>query len=344
MAQIPLLIYGTITESGSGVDTITVKLRNETTNETITGTTNSDGLYVLDASNFTSGYVDGDQITVYTIYQNFEGQATITVALPTYSYEQDIALSEVEDSEEIDYCTFQDVYDELDEKTATDIATTKLIKAIQRAEAQIDLRTGTSFKINTETDEVHSMNRYNADVSPEKLDLGYNFPQRSDRWGNINNRVKVNKTPLISITSLYKNGAASSSADSWTELTEQTGSSGDFIVMNKDAGIIDFVNNYPTFGERSWKISYTWGHNPDSTDRDIMARIRAVQRLTILLASKMVLSRKSSGAIFDSTRDIKIGTIEIKGAGTSTRQHMVEIQDEINDLWNTLGDLGVEVI
>jgi len=345
MTSTPLIIYGTVTESSTGVDTITVKARNETTNDTISTTTDASGQYVLDAANFTSGYADDDQITVYTIYKDFEGESSITVALPTATYENDITLSAVEDSDDIDYCTVQDVYDELDGKTASDIAAIKIVNQVQRAEALIDLKTDSSFKINTETDEIHNMNRYNADVSPENLDLGgWGYPQRADRSGWINNRVKVKKTPLISITSLSKNGAGSSSTDSWTALTEQSGSGGDFILTNKDAGIIDFVNNYPSFKARSWKATYTWGHDPDSTDRDIMARVRVVRRLTALLASKYILSRKSSGSIFDSTRDVKIGTIEIKGAGTSTSAHVRDMNVEIEDLWRSLGDLGIEVV
>jgi len=344
MVQLPLMIYGTVTESGTGVDAITVKARNESTNQTTTATTNSSGQYVIDAANFTDGYQDGDQITVYSIYSNFEGEETITVALPIYLYEQNLTLSTVSDSNEIDYCTVQDIYDELDGKTSSDIATTQVIKAIQRAEGLVDLKTDTSFKINTETDEIHTMNRYDTTISPEKLDSGYGMPQRVDRYGSINNRVKVNKTPLISITSLSKNGAGSTSADSWTVLTEQTGSGGDFIATHKDAGIIDFIDNYPSYKERSWKTTYTWGHDPDSTDRDIISRVRVVQRITILVATKTILSRKSSGSIFDSTRDIKIGTIEIKGAGQSTSTHISDINAELADLWNTLGDLGIEVI
>jgi len=345
MTSTPLIIYGTVTESSTGVDTITVKARNETTNDTITTTTNASGQYVLDAANFTSGYAEGDQITVYTIYNSFEGESSIIVALPTYLYENDIALTAVEDSEEIDYCTVQDVYDELDGKTTSDIAATKIIRKIQEAEGLVNLKTCTSFKVNTETDEINSMNRYSVDISPENLDLGGGgYPQRADRNGWINNRVKVKRTPLISITSLSKNGAGSSSTDSWTTLTEQSGSSGDFILTNKDAGIIDFVNNYPTFGARSWKATYTWGHDPNSTDSDIKARVVVVRRLTALLASKYILSRKSSGSIFDSTRDVKIGTIEIKGAGTSTSAHVRDMNDEIADLWRSLGDLGIEVV
>ena len=346
MAQASLIIYGTVTESSTPVNAITVKARNERTNNTTSVETNSNGQFVLDAANIEGGYLDGDQITVYTIYSNFEGQETVTVALPTYLYEQDIALSAIEDSEEIDYCTVQDVYDELDGKTSADIATTKIIKAIQRAEGQIDLKTDTSFKVNTETDEIHSVNRYNIEASPENLDSSSgSTPQRADRWGCAANRVKVNNTPLISITSLSTNSAAVVSADSWTELTQHTGTvGGDYMISSKDAGLIDFLTNYPSMGERRWKTTYTWGHDPDSTDRKIMARVRVAQRLTIVLAAKMILSRKSSGSIFDSTRDIRIGTIEIKGSGQSTSQHIGDMGSELADLWKSLGDLGVEVI
>lgn len=342
--QAPLIIYGTVTESGSGVNAVTVKARNESSNETITADTNSSGQYVLDASGFTNGYSDGDQITVYTIYSNFEGQETLTIALPTSLYVQNIALSAVSDSGEIDYCTVQDVYDELDGKTSTDISTDNIIKAVQRAEGLIDLRTDTSFKVNTVTQEIFALNRYSTEVSPEMLDIHQPFPQRTDRWGYTQNMVHLNNTPVISITTLEKNTAGPSAADSWTELDQQSGSGGDYILMNSDTGRVDFVSNYPTLGERSLRLTYTWGHDPDSTDRRILARIRVVQRLTILLAAKTVLSRKSSGSVFDSARDIKIGTIEIRGAGTSTSKHVSDMKVEEDELWNALGDLGVEII
>lgn len=343
MAQEPKIIYGTITESESAVASITVKARNETTNATQSATTDGSGNYNFDAANFSGGYALSDQITVYTIYQNFEGQGTTTLTAEP-AYQVDIALSAVTDSEEIDYCTVQDVYDELDGKTSSDIAATKVIRKVQEAEALVELKTNTSFKVNTATDEVHSFNRYNAESSPENLDLINPFPQRSDRWGFVQNRVKVNHTPIITITSLSKNNAAAVNADSWEELTQQTGSGGDYMISNYDVGSIDFLNNYPSIGERSWKVTYTWGHDPDSTDRDIMARVRAVRRITVLLASKSILSTKSSGSVFDSTRDIRIGTIEIKGAGQSTSTHIRDMQSELDSLWKALGDLGIEVI
>src|SRR3990167_3661527 len=246
MSQLPLLVYGQITESGSGVNAITVKLRNNSTNDVASTTTDSNGLYLFDLSDsslFANGYTNSQSITVYTIYKNFEGQTTFTIAIPLYGYEKDIALSAVTDSQLIDYCKVQDVYDELDAKTSSDISTAMIVKSIQRAEGLIDLKTNTSFKQITVTDEVHTVDRYSIETSPVYLDtISPLFNSRTDYWGaGLQNRVKTNYGPVVSITSLSTNSAGYGSADSWTALTQQTGSSGDYLIADANAGIIDFV-------------------------------------------------------------------------------------------------------
>ena len=72
--------------------------------------------------------------------------------------------------------------------------------------------------------------------------------------------------------------------------------------------------------------------------------LKIVERLTILLSSKQIITTKSTGAIFDTTRDIKIGAIELKGGAQSSSQYLVSIEPEIRDLWMELGELGIEVI
>lgn len=348
MTGIPLLIYGQITESGTGVNAITVKCRNETTNEVGTTTTDSGGLYLFDLSNtlsFPSGWTNGNQVTIYTIYSNFEGQETVTIALPLYGYEQNIVLSAVTDSELIDYCTIQDVYDELDAKTASDISTLRIIKAIQRAEGLIDLKTGTAFKEVTITNEVHTGDRYSLDTSPDQLDTIWGVNVRRDgTFNRYSNRVKTEFHPIISITSLSINQAGYSSADSWTALTQQTGSGGDYYLEDTKAGVIDFLTNFPNVGKRSWKVTYVYGYDRDSTDRQVISMLKVVERLTILLACKSIITTKSTGAIFDTTRDIKIGAIELRGGAQSSSQYLNSIAPEIQELWGELGELGLEII
>lgn len=349
MSSLPLIIYGQITESSTGVNAITVKCRNESTNEVGTTTTDSNGLYQFDLSDtvlFPSGWADGQKITIYTIYSNFEGQETITIALPVYGYEQNIALSAVTDSELIDYCTVQDVYDELDSKTASDISTERIIRSIQRAEGLIDLKTNTSFKSVTVTNEVHTGDRYNLDISPDYLDtLAIRTNSRRDSlMGVVTNRVKTDHAPIISVTSLSVNYAGADESDSWTALTEQTGSGGDFYLESKEAGIIDFLTDYPRTGKRSWKVTYTYGYDRASTDRGIVSLLKVVERLTILLACKSIITTKSTGSMFDSTRDVRIGSIEIKSGAQSASQFLNSITPEIQELWRELGELGIEVV
>ena len=348
-SQLPLLAFGQITESGSAVDAITVKLRNNSTNDVASTTTNSDGVYLFDLSDmskFANGYTDNQSITVYTIYKNFEGQTTFTIDIPIYDYQKDIALSSVTDSQLIDYCKVQDVYDELDAKTSSDISAARIVKAIQRAEGLIDTSTGTSFKQITITDEVHSVNRYTIETSPAYLDtINPPYSNRTDYWGSgTQNRVKTDYAPIVSITSLSTNSAGFNAADSWTARTQQTGSSGDFIIADADAGIIDFVNNYPRLGDRSWKLTYIYGYNGDSTDRRVISLLRVVERLTILLACKAIITTKSTGSMFDSMRDVRIGAIEIKAGAMSGVQYLRSIEPEITELWKEIGELGVEVI
>ncbi len=347
MVGIPYLSFGQTKENSIGVDTVIVKIRNETTNDILSTTTDSNGLYVVDLSDFTSGYADGDKITVYTIYKNFEGQETFTIALATSFFtEQDIDLSVVIDNELIDYCSVQDVYDRLDGKTNDDITTAVIVKEIQRAEGLIDVKTGTFFKRVTRTDEVHTVDRYSADTSPDQLDMGfYNQNSRRDSMtGFGSNRFKTDFKPVVSITSLSINQAAFTAADDFTVLTEQTGSGGDFTLEEPDAGIIDFINNFPRFGKRSWKVTYVAGYDRTSSDRKITSMLKIVEDICILLATQRIITTKSSGAIFDTTRDIKIGAIELKGGAKSSSEYLASIDPQLKELWKELGELGIEVI
>ena len=350
MANYPLLIYGQVTESGTATASATVKCRNNSTNNVASATTNSNGLFLFDLSDtslFPKGYTDGQTVTVYIIYQNFQGDITITIAIPIYGYEANITLSAVTDTYLIDYCTVQHVYDELDAKTSSDISVSRIVSAIQRAEGLIDTKAQRYFKQVTITNETHTLDRYSGEVSPDYLDtLNPNINDRHDRWlGQLINRVRVSRPPIVSVTTLQVNSAGVDAADSWTTLTEQTGSGGDFLIENTNAGIIDFVDNYPKTGKRSWRVTYVSGYNRDSTDRKILSLLRVVERLTVLLACKQIITTKSTGAMFDSTRDVKIGAIEIKAGAMSGVQYLKSIEPEIEELWKQIGgDLEVDVI
>ena len=238
------------------------------------------------------------------------------------------------------------MYDELDAKTASDIPTNRILNAIRRAEGLIDLKTGTFFTLVTRTDEVHTADRYNLDISPDFLDtVASTSTLRRDSWGaTVNNRVQTNFRPVNSITSLSRNDAGPTQADSFTALTEQTGSGGDFVLEDADAGIIDFLTSYPRIGKRSWKTTYVTGYDRDSTDRNVTKILNTVERLCILISSKAIITTKSTGSMFDSSNDVRIGSIEIKSGAVSSKAYIASIEPEITELWKELGDLGIEVI
>ena len=351
VSSLPLLVYGQVNESGSGVDSITVKVRNNTTNEVGTATTTSNGLYLIDigsGDSFPSGWADGQQITIYTIYKSFEGETTFTITLPAYGYEQNITLSAVTDSELINYCSAQDVYDELDGKTASDIESRRVINAIQRAEGLINSKTRTFFKQVTLTDETHTVDRNTVETSVDFLDTVASMSTlRRDAGlgGMASNRVKTKFGPIVSVTSLSYNQAGYSEADSWTVLTEQTGSGGGFIVEDRDARIIDFLTAFPRWGKRGWKITYVAGYDRDSTDEFVIAILKVVERLTILLSVKSIITTKATGGSFDSGRSVTIGKIQISSGSVSNMQYLRSIQPEIDELWAEVGGmLQIEVV
>ena len=341
------LLYGILydTDGTTPIASATVKGRNESTNKTISTTTNADGQYMLDFGNIEDGWTEGDLFTAYVRYTNYDDDVTVTSSADVPYSEQNLTLELVQDSDEINYCTIQDIYDELDGKTTSDISISRVLKSIQRAEGRIDNRTDTSFKVVTITDEVHTGDRYSLDTSPDQLDTFNSISSRADSMsGGILNRVQLNNKPLIAVSSFSRNSAGPSEADSWTALTEQEGSSGDFYVEDKDSSVIDFLSDYPRFGKRSWKCSYTYGYDPTSTVRRTQMILKLVERLCITLTSQMIITTKASGSIFDSDRDVKIGTIEVKAGSKSSATYQSSLKIEIDELWRELGDLGIEVI
>ena len=62
MPDFPSIITGTITSTSRSVGGITIQLKNLSTNENLTTTTETNGGYVFDAANFASGYTLGDTV------------------------------------------------------------------------------------------------------------------------------------------------------------------------------------------------------------------------------------------------------------------------------------------
>jgi len=320
MTNTSYLLIGTVTDSNSAaISGGTVVARDTNLDQSTTAVTNSSGQYVIDLANLTSQWTAGDTVVVSIDWGNEDAEEVVVLATSPTTQNLQTAVKTVSTGTPT-YCSVQDVYDELDGKTSTDISTTRVTNAILRAEALIDRRTGTSWKINTVTNETHSFHRYNAWGTVEE-------GLRSDISSTTFDTVRLNHYPIVSITSLSKNGAGTGSADSWTALTEQSGSGGDYEV-NYDTGDVTFIKSFPRQGLRAWKASYTYGASTVPAD---------VERLAILLAVRQVLTTKSSGALFDNTSNIRIGEISLTLGASSVSSYLRDLQSEMDDLWEQLG-------
>ncbi len=155
--------------------------------------------------------------------------------------------------------------------------------------------------------------------------------------------IKLRNRPLISISSLGINIATATEADSFTALTEQTGSGGDFI-KDVRAGTVTFISNPPKWGKkRSFKITYAWGLDRSSTDRKDVMKREIVRELCVLLSVRQVLTAKHSGAHFDTQEDISLESISTTIVSTKVVAYLAMIKERVIDLWASIGVFNVDM-
>jgi len=326
------MISGTVydTNGSTPINGATVRARNETTNSIISVITDSSGNYVLDAANFSSGYLETDKVTVYVIYTNYDASATLDIA--NDEHEADLTLTAIADSSLIYYCTVQDVFDELD-ISDSDLTAQRVIKAVQRAEARINEHTQTTFTSTTVT-EYYDFNQYNSVKSPEQM-FYLGTTSRRDYWNtNFNNKFKLKQFPIVSVTSLSKNTSSAGQTDSWTALTEQSGSGGDFEI-DKITGWVTFMTNIPRYGQRAIKVIYVYGY---------AIVPKQVERLTILLAVSDIVRMKASSASFNNSENITISELSISNGAGSVSLYLKNLKDEIKEAWEEVGIFNAEMV
>lgn len=328
--NLPYPVYGKVYDTdgttlmGAGV---TVKIRNNTTNELSTTTTNSASEYALDCANFASGYDNTDKITVYTYSKNLYVETTFNISSNKHNY--NLTLETVSDSTLINLTKVQFVYDELDSIGESDIPAIRIIRVIQRAESEIQEHSGISFSSQTATQEIYDINQYNTYFSPERLQEVSNVG-RNDFW-NVQeaDRVYLRRRPIISITTLQRNTSSPSQSDSWETLTEQTGSGGDYVLTDeaKASGFIDFVSKKPVFGKRRMRITYKYGY------ADVPKNI---ERLATLMAVRDIVISKISNSFFSSVHPISLRGIMVDRTAAFA-QYLSKINEEIDRLWVSIG-------
>ena len=330
--NLPYSIWGLVYNTDSSLigTGVLVKARNNTTGEIVSDNTNSSSEYALDLGNLTSGYELTDSITIYVYAQSAYVEYTFLVSSNLHHF--DLTLVTLTDSTLIKgYTTVQRVYEELDDAGSSEVSARRVINALLEAEREIDERSGMSFSSTTTTQEIYDWNQYTTNMSPERLNYVGGDNTRSDYWNvAVRDRLWLRNRPIVSITTLQRNTAGESSTDSWATLTENTGTSGDYVLtpVSKSAGYVDFVGNRPRNGKRAVRITYLHGYS--TTPKNI-------SRLATLLAVKSIVLTKISRSFFDSPSSISLRGIMIDRSGAS-QGYIKMLNEEIDRLWKGIGE------
>jgi len=263
MAGIPFVINGTVYDTSStALANVKVTLRNERTNETINQNTNSSGQYVLDCANLTGGWSDGDTITVYVIYTNYEDYEEYVIVESDGGKELDLTLVAVPAADTLKYFTVQDFFDFFNLTSGNEGVplTNQIVEIGTMIEKEIDETCQSEFSTTTTvTQEYHDAKDFQKD------------------WF-------LEKTPVLSVTTLEVNTAEDGNATSWVTLTEASYQ----FEVNLDTGRIRLTGTvgdattpvYPEPGTRQMRVTYTYGRTAVPKD---------IKKLAILMTARDLL-------------------------------------------------------
>jgi len=198
---------------------------------------------------------------------------------------------------------------------------------IREAEDEIDEKTGTTFSSGTVTNSIQSYDEH-TELLVDRAELGYSGVFLLDENGK-----KV--APIISITSLYRNVSSDDATDSWSLLTENTGTGGDFI-LDKLTGMVTFVSNAPYLRKRAIKWTGAVG-NANVSPR--------VKKLATKLVAQRVLQSKVKKNMFSNTDSYSLEGFSRRKELSQNVTYLESLQTEIDKLWEEMtGSFQSEIV
>jgi hypothetical protein len=201
--------------SGTNLANVNVTLRNESTNESHTETTNSSGevgFNIGDSGNFPSGWEVGDVISWVVMYSGYETSGSHTTVATEGGYTNTaVVLTAVPTAPSLRYFTPQEFLDYFnldiyEDDSGKGIKMQQLVKIGQLVEADIDSDCNTIFDDNDGS--------------------GYSFTEYIDT-DELNHVYFIKNRPIYSITNLYttqndEESAPVYASGTWDSLTENT--------------------------------------------------------------------------------------------------------------------------
>jgi len=273
--------------SGTGLSSLTVSLRNQTSDEVITQVTDSSGAVVFDCSNFAQGYSIGDVIEWSVVYSTYEGSDTHTIVAGGGMTASTLVLSAYPSVPQLRYFTPKDFYTTFDvepysSSSQTGIRSRKLALIGEGVEADIDGDVSCRFDSgNAVTNEYHDM-----DSASQKTFF-------------------LNRGPVQSISSVQVNKADEDQSPTWTTLDV---SNYDFENYGSTTRVtLTSADDFPAVGHNQIRVSYTYGYSAVPKDIKLLSITETGYRMKGIEFVRQMIGGEAPGEtmeeVFDKYRD-----------------------------------------
>lgn len=283
------------TDGSTAKSDVEVIIRNESTNETQSGNTDSDGQYVFNLADFTEDWSSGDIISYFVSYTGYEASSAVTVT-DTGGTTVSLTLVEKAVTPSLRYFTvgeFLNLYGlcTYEQDNSNGIKTEVLVRLGQQIESYID------------------------NITYRKWD-SYNgsYYTSTNEYQTVDGKTLiyfVKNTPIVTMTKVEVNTQPDGYAASWSEVDS------DDLTINYNIGRVEldrFSNTLPEVGLDHIRFTYTYGQSSVPTD---------ITRLAILLTAKALSKGKLQG--------LNIKANEISGLSSAVSITQVD-DDEINKI------------
>jgi len=250
------------TDGSTALSSVTVRLRNNDSNELLTLVTDSAGQVIFNLGNLSLGWTRGDTITVFVVYQIFEAYETFTTPSTGGGTTLSLTLATVSTPTQLRYFTPDEFlrffrFKSYDDDSERGLKVMEIVQVGIGVEAEIDQMTEGTWDDNdgnyhTATLEYHDV---------------------PDYWTQ---ETFLDHKPVSSVTTVQVNTVSDGSAENWITLTATTDYETD---LNTGCLTLHASTFSPAKGVRQVRVTYKYG----------VATPNDIKTLAILMTGKKFL-------------------------------------------------------